>query len=138
VLHERDAQTLARMRRRQRPMLLLGVLLLVLGAGYMVWGVQRLQRTPAAAEVAAFDRPVAGMARLTADAQARLERVTPVTPLERSLLDDLRRQTDVTGRLLVLVLRVLLGSIVATAGLVLLGNALALWPVLGIFRRLGV
>jgi len=118
-------------------MLALGALLLVLGAGYMFWSVQQLHGTPAAAESQAFDRPVAGMARLTVDALARLERVTPVTPLERSLLGDLRRQTDVTGRLLILVLRLLLGSMLVTAGLVLLASAVAQWPLLGIFRRLG-
>lgn len=118
-------------------MLALGALLLVLGSGYMFWSVQRLHGTPATDEAQAFDRPVAGMARVTVDALARLNRVAPVTPLERALHDDLRRQTDVTGRLLILVLRLLVGSMLVTAGLVLLTNALAQWPLLRIFRRLG-
>jgi hypothetical protein len=134
---ERDARTLARARRRQRPMLLLGALLLVLGAGYMLWAVERLHGTPAAAEPGAIDRPIAGLGRLTAIAQERLGRVHPVTPLERSLLDELRTQTDATGRLGLLVLRLLVGSVAATAGLVLLASALAERPLLSILRRLG-
>ena len=99
--------------------------------------VQRLHSTPAAAEPGAFDRPVAGLGRLTEGAEQRLSRAQPATPLERSLLAELRVQVDVTGRLLLLVLRLLIGSVVATAGLVLLATTFAQRPLLGIVRRLG-
>jgi hypothetical protein len=136
MLHERDARTLARLRARQRPMLLAGALLFLLGAGYMLWSVDRLHSTPAAAELDAFDRPIAGLARLAGAAQDRLTRVHPTTPLETSLLEALRARTDLTGRLLLLVLRLQVGSIVATAGLALLATTFAQRPLLGIFRRL--
>jgi hypothetical protein len=138
MLHDRDARTLARLRALQRPMLLAGALLFLLGAGYMLWSVDRLHSTPAAAEPDAFDRPIAGLARLVGAAQDRLTRVQPVTPLETSLLEDLRARTDLAGRLLLLVLRLLVGSIVATAGLALLATTFAQRPLLGIFRRLGI
>lgn len=137
MLHDRDARTLARLRAGQRWLLIVGALLLLLGAGYMFWAVQRLHSTPAAAEPAAFDRPIAGLGRLIVAADERLSRAEPVTPLERSLLAELRAQVDVTGRLLLLVLRLLIGSVVATAGLVLLSTTFAQRPLLGIFRRLG-
>jgi hypothetical protein len=138
MLHDRDARTLARLRARQRPMLIAGALLFLLGTGYMLWSVDRLHGTPAAAERDAFDRPVAGLARLAGTAHDRLSRVQPVTALETSLLEDLRTKTDATGRLALLVLRLLVGSVLATAGLSLLATTFAQRPLLGIFRRLGI
>jgi hypothetical protein len=138
VLHERDARTLARLRACQRPMLIVGALLFLLGVAYMLWAVDRLHSTPAAAEPQAFDRPIAGLARLVAGAQERLGRVQPGTALETSLVDELRKQTDITGRLLLLVLRLLIGSMITTGGLALLATTFAQRPLLGIFRRLGV
>jgi hypothetical protein len=138
MLHDRDARTLARVRAGQRWLLVAGALLFLLGAGYMFWAVQRLHSTPAAAEPGAFDRPIAGLARLIVATEERLSRTEPVTPLERSLLTELRAQVDATGRLLLLVLRLLIGSVVATAGLALLATTFAQRPLLGIFRRLKI
>ena len=138
MLHDRDARTLARLRARQRRLLAGGALLFVLGAAYMFWAVERLHSTPAAAEPGAFDRPIAGLARLVVGVEERLSRATPVTPLERSLLTELRAQVDLNGRMLLLVLRLLVGSVVATAGLALLATTFAQRPLLGIFRRLGI
>jgi hypothetical protein len=117
-------------------MLLLGAALFLLGAVYMLWAVNRLHAATAAEEPAAFDRPIARLARLVGAAQERLDRAQPATALERSLLAELRAQLDLNGRLLLLVLRLLVGSMVTTAGLALLATTLAQRPLLGIFRRL--
>jgi hypothetical protein len=138
VLHDRDARTLARLRVLQRPMLLVGAALFMLGALYMVWAVDRLHSTPAAVEPRAFDRPIARLANLITAAQARLRRVDAVTPLEKSLVTELAAQTDITGRLMLLVLRLLVGSVVTTAGLALLATTFAQRPLLSIFRRLRI
>jgi hypothetical protein len=137
MLHDRDARTLRRLRALQQPMLVAGALLFLLGAGYMLWSVDRVHDTSAAAEREAFDRPIAGFARLASAAEDRLSRVQPVTPLETSLLEELRTKTDATGRLALLVLRLLVGSVAVTAGLALLATTLAQRPLLGILRRLG-
>ena len=138
MLHDRDANTLARIRRRQRPMLIAGALLFLLGALYMLWAVNRLHGTPAAEETAAFDRPIAGLARLVRAQQERLDRVQPMTQVERALAAELRAQADATGRLLLFVLRLLVGSVVLTVGLMLLATTLAQRPLLSIFRRLRI
>jgi len=138
MLHDRDARTLARVRRRQRPMLLAGAALFLAGALYSLWAVDRLHGTPAVEEINAFDRPIAVLAARVVDQQARLSRVQPVTPVERTLLDELRAQADVNGRLLLFVLRFLFGSIVVTVGLALLASALAQRPLLSIVRRLRI
>ena len=138
MLHDRDAKTLARVRRRQRPMLMAGALLFLLGALYSLWAVNRLHHTPAAEETSAFDRPVATLAGRISAQQARLDRLQPVTQIERSLLAELRAQADTTGRLLLFVLRFLVGSVVLTVGLMLLATTLAQRPLLGIFRRLRI
>ena len=138
MLHDRDANTLARMRKRQGPMLIAGALLFLLGALYSLWAVDRLHGTPAAEETSAFDRPVAVMARSVRAQHERLERLQPVTPVEKSLLAELRAQADTTGRLMLFVMRFLLGSVVLTVGLMLLATTLAQRPLLGIFRRLRI
>ncbi|PYM23289.1 MAG: hypothetical protein DMD78_12295 [Candidatus Rokuibacteriota bacterium] len=61
-----------------------------------------------------------------------------MTPVERSLLAELRAQADYTGRLLLFVLRFLVGSVVLTVGLMLLATTLAQRPLLSIFRRLRI
>jgi hypothetical protein len=137
MLHERDARTLARLRAAQRWLLAAGAVLFLLGAVYMLWSVERLRSTPATAETEAFDRPIAGLARLLDAAEQRLSRAEPVTDLERALLAELRTQLDVTGRLMLLVLRLLVGSVAVTVGLALLATTCAQRPVLGIVRRLG-
>jgi len=138
MLHDRDANTLARVRNRQRPMLIAGVLLFLLGAVYSLWAVNRLHGTPSAEETAAFDRPVAALAGRVSAQQERIERLQPVTQIEKSLLAELRAQADITGRLLLFVLRFLVGSVVLTVGLMLLATALAQRPLLSIFRRLRI
>jgi hypothetical protein len=136
MLHERDAMTLARVRRRQRPLLIAGALLFLLGAVYSLWAVDRLHGTPAAEETGAFDRPIAKLAGRVRAQQARLERLQPMSQIERSLLAELRAQADTTGRLLLFVLRLLLGSVVLTVGLALLATTLAQRPLLNIIGRL--
>jgi hypothetical protein len=138
MLHDRDARTLARVRRRQRPVLIVGTLLFLLGGLYSLWAVDRLHGTPAVDEINAFDRPIAALAGRVVDQQARLSRVQPVTPVERALLDELRAQADLNGRLLLVVLRLLMGSIVLTVGLALLASAFAQRPLLSIFKRLRI
>jgi len=61
-----------------------------------------------------------------------------VTQIERSLQAELRAQADTTGRLLLFVLRLLVGSIVLTVGLMLLATTLAQRPLLSVFRRLQI
>ena len=138
MLHEHDGRTLRRLRALQAPMLAAGALLFLLGAAYMLWSVDRLRWTPAAAERDAFDRPIASLARLGDAADGRLSRVQAISPLEISLLEELRAKTDATTRLALFVLRLLVGSVGTAAGLALLATALAQRPLLGIFRRLGV
>ena len=138
MLHDRDADTLARVRRRQRPMLIAGALLFLLGALYSLWAVDRLHGTPAVEETRAFDRPVAVFAQRVSAQQERLERLQPVTQVEKSLHAELRAQADITGRLLLFVLRFLVGSVVLTVGLMLLATTLAQRPLLSIFRRLRI
>ena len=138
MLHDRDANTLARVRKRQGPMLTAGALLFLLGALYSLWAVDRLHGTPAAAEINAFDRPIAALAQAMNAQRERLERLQPVTPTEKSLLAELRAQADTTGRLMLFIMRFLVGSVVLTVGLMLLATTLAQRPLLGIFRRLQI
>ncbi len=119
-------------------MLIAGALLFLLGALYSLWAVDRLHGTPAVEETTAFDRPIPKLAGRISAQHERLDRLQPVTQIERSLLAELRAQADTTGRLLLFVLRLLLGSIVLTVGLALLSAALAQRPLLSIIGRLRI
>jgi hypothetical protein len=67
-----------------------------------------------------------------------MERLQPVTQVEKSLLAELQTQADLTGRLLLFVLRFLIGSVALTVGLMLVATTLAQRPLLSIFRRLRI
>jgi hypothetical protein len=136
MLTEREQRFLTRLRTRHLPALIAGFVLFVGGSLYMIWAVERLHETPAVQESAALDWPVARMARLFASQQERLDRVEARTPLERSLLGELRVQADANGRLLVLVLRLLLGSVLLGAGLALLASAVAQRRLLRVIAKL--
>lgn len=136
MLSAADARRLERIRAGQAWMLTVGLALFLLGGFYALWATERFRSTEAADEKAAFDRPIARLARLVEPEQERLRRLRPRTPLEEALVRELEVQTDLTARSLLLVLRALLGSALAMAGVLLLAGALAQRPLLDLIVKL--
>lgn len=113
-----------RARPRRRALTLLGLALVLAGGSYALWGVKQLTREPSGADGAGFDRPVARLETLGRARREALDRVRVETALERRLLSELRAEMDVTARLSVMTIRVLLGSALVTAGVVTITVAL--------------
>jgi uncharacterized membrane protein YidH (DUF202 family) len=134
-LREQDARLLRRTRHRRRPALAIGVLLVAVGLAYLGWAALRFE-WGLAGEATAFDRPVAGVAQLVAKRRAELDAMEATTPRETWLLTELKAQTDVSVRLLLLVIRVLLASALVLVGGLLLAAADAQRPLLRLIDRL--
>jgi hypothetical protein len=97
-----------------------GLVLAVLGASYVGWGVYHFhpERDPTAER--SFDRPIARMGQLLSRYRAALRRLPPQTEQERFLLSELHGQTRITGAVAVLLLRMFVGTLVVVAGLICL------------------
>jgi uncharacterized membrane protein YphA (DoxX/SURF4 family) len=117
-LGERQERFLRRVLRSQRPIAAIGLVVALIGAAYGFWGV--LQFEPVGPPADAFDRPIARMGRLFERYQRALDNAPISTELERFLIGELRLRTDMTASVVVLLLRLLVATIVLTAGLVML------------------
>jgi hypothetical protein len=130
-----ERRLVTRARGRGRVALVIGLACFLLGGAYSLWAVERLRATPIAEEVRAPDRPVARLAALVEPRLAHLAAIDATTALERALLRDLRDQVDLSGRALLLTLRLLIGSVLVTVGLALVAGAVAQRPLLSLIAR---
>jgi hypothetical protein len=136
MLSEAAARRVQRLRSRRVPAAVAGALLFLAGGGYGVWASERLQSTPAAGEIDAFDAPIARLARVATAEADRLDRVPPQTEREQRLVNELRTQLDIKGRLLIALLRFLVASVLMVVGLVILAATFAQWPLLDVIARM--
>lgn len=137
LLSPRDERVLRAQRWQVPSAIALGLMLMTAGGGYGVWASRRLRTTSSVDEATAFDRPVARLVGvLAAEDEARLRAVTPRTDLERSLVAELSRKNDLLARLMLALLRILVGALVLGAGGMLLAGALSRRPLLRIVRTL--
>jgi hypothetical protein len=116
------ARAVARARARNPWVLGIGALLFVIGIAYSFWAVRQLRDAPWAGD--GFDRPIARLALLFTAEEARLRQVPTETPREERLLGALRANADLTARLAVFVVRIFLGTVPVTTGLILAAIAL--------------
>lgn len=116
------ARAVTRSRARYPWVLAAGALLLVVGIAYSFWAVRQLRDAARAGD--GFDRPIARLALLFTAEEARLRQVPTETAREERLLNALRANTDLTARLAVFVVRVFLGTVPVTTGLILVAIAL--------------
>jgi hypothetical protein len=135
ALADADRRLVARLRRRQRPLLVVAVALTLLGGAYGVWAAEELRRAPAM-NAHAFDRPVARIGVLLAARAERLAQLQPRTEREGRLRDELALQTRYLAALGVAMLRFLLALGVLTAGLLLLTAWGTQRPLLRVLARL--
>jgi hypothetical protein len=131
-----DERLLARVGRRQRAAILTGLALVALGGLYALWGIGRFDpRTDPRAEPG-FDRPIAELAFLFDRKDRALGNIEPGTSMERFLVRELRYQIQLTTSLIILLLRLFVGTLVLTAGLILLTVVVERRRLLGVIRRL--
>lgn len=114
---ERDARYVERVRRSQRPFLALGILLALTGAAYLTWGIARYKPWLDPRENPGFDQPVANLAFLFDRHEAQLEvKAQHATPEERRLMRGLTRNMEFSAGIMVLLLRMFLGTLTLVFG----------------------
>jgi hypothetical protein len=133
-LTARDHRLVRQARARGRWTLALGLALAIAGGLYLLWAVRQIERPGPLG--AGFDRPIARLGALGEPRLRAIEQVPPRTERERALMDELAVQTRLSARLLVLVLRVVIGSAALTGGLLLVVAALSERPLLRIIVAL--
>lgn len=113
---EKDARLLESVRRSQKPLLVLGALVALAGAAYLVWAVLRFDPNVDPRRDPGFDRPVAQLAFLFDHYQKRIDAFQIRTPTERHLLYGLSRNMEFSAGIMVLLVRMLLGTLALVFG----------------------
>ncbi len=132
-----ERQLLGQLRRKAPIEIILGGLLMLAGCFYAVWGARQLNPARVDDPHPAFDRPIAQLETLLVrPQQERLRRIQPHTKQERQLLDQLMWHTRLAGRLLVLLFRILFGTVLAGMGATLLAIGLTEWQFVAMLDKL--
>jgi hypothetical protein len=115
-LVEKQDRLLARVIRSQRPMAIAGALLALLGIAYMAWGVARFNPRLDPRDNPGFDWPVARIAFLFESGRIALNEVVPETRTEARLLRGLTRNMNFSTGLMVLLVRIVFGTLAMMTG----------------------
>ena len=115
-LIEAQDRMLGRLVRSQRPMAIAGALLALLGAAYLVWGVTRFDPRADPRVDPGFDWPVARLGFLFERGMVMVENSVPETPAEAQLLRGLTRNLNFSAGVMVLLLRIFLGTLALVSG----------------------
>ena len=133
-LNPRQLRRVAAVLRNQWRLNALGVVLALLGCAYALFGFARFElgRNPAGA----FDRPIAELGNALGGYQGGLDGMQTSTELEVFLIEQLHFQTNVTASVMVLLLRLYVGTLALLAGLILLTVSIERGRLLALIERL--
>jgi len=134
-LSDREVRWLQRLHRRQPFAIAVAFVLIAAGGGYSVWALQRFKLGASQSAHPDFDVPIARVQRLFEQLIAAPQ-VEAATQLEQRLIKDRQDLGRFASGLLVLILRVSLGSMALVQGLILLSVALAQKPLLKVIDKL--
>ena len=116
ALAEKQDVLLGRISRSQKPMAIAGGVLALLGAAYLVWGVMRFDPRGDPRANPGFDWPVARLAFLFEGGLTRIDRAVAETPTEERLLRGLSRNMSFSAGVMVMLLRIFLGTLALVLG----------------------
>lgn len=98
----------------------MGLVLAALGVAYLIWGIYLFDGRVDPRDQPSFDRPIARMAFLYDRYQRTLDKIRPETSVEALLLDSMKRGMVFSAGVMVLMLRVYIGTLVLLMGLIAL------------------
>jgi hypothetical protein len=133
---EKHDQLLRRIARSQRPMAIAGVLLALLGSAYLVWGIARFDPREDPRVNPGFDWPVARLAFIFDRGQQQLERAEAGSPAEQQLRRVLSRNMHFSSGVMVLLLRILFGTLALVSGLAIVTVVVERARLLAMIRHL--
>jgi hypothetical protein len=131
-----DERLVAAIGRRQNAAILLGLILVLSGGFYALWGIGRFDPKADPRETPGFDRPIAELAFLFDRKDRAVGNIDPQTSMERFLQNELQHQMRLTGSLIILLMRLFLGTFLLTAGLILLTVVVERRRLLKVIRKL--
>jgi hypothetical protein len=134
---ETDARFVDRVRKSQRPFMIAGIVLALAGAAYLTWAIARYNPRLDPRDDPGFDRPIAQIAFLFEAHQARLEqRVDDATPREIGLMRGLLMNMAFSAGMMVLLVRVFIGTILLVSGLSIMTVVVERARLLAVIHRL--
>jgi hypothetical protein len=134
---ETDARFVERVRKSQRPFMIAGIVLALAGAAYLTWAIARYNPRLDPRDDPGFDRPIAQIAFLFEAHQARLEqRVDDATPREIGLMRGLLMNMAFSAGMMVLLVRVFIGTILLVSGLSIMTVVVERARLLAVIHRL--
>lgn len=135
-LAQKQDRLLGRIVRSQRPLGIAGGLLALLGAAYLVWGVTHFNPRVDPRVNPGFDWPVARLAFIFDRGQTQLERAEPGSPAEQSLRHVLKRNMHFSSGVMVLLLRLLIGTLAMISGFAIMTVVVERGRLLAMIRQL--
>lgn len=132
----REASFLSRVRAHQRPLAIGGAVLALLGASYLAWGILRYDQRADPRDNPGFDGPVANLAFIFQRGQLRVEKAEPQTPSEARLLHALARNMQFSAGIMVLQVRIFLGTLALLGGFIMMTVVVERARLLRLIKRL--
>jgi hypothetical protein len=120
ALEARDASYLSGVRRRQQPLAIGGALLAIVGGAYLSWAILRFDPHADPRVNPGFDRPIAELAFIFERGQLIVENAVPRSPTEARLMRGLSRNMQFSAGIMVLLLRIFVGTLAMLGGLIVL------------------
>lgn len=116
-LTERQTGWLEGLGRGQRISSVLGGVLLLAGIGYIAFAVASFDPRADPREQPSWDRPVAGLADLYSPYRPILRAIRPQTDVEHLLLDGVKLSLAFSTGIMILLVRILIGTILCLSGM---------------------
>jgi len=136
MLEVKDSSFLAGVRRRQRPLAVVGALLSLAGAAYLAWAILRFDPNADPRDNPGWDRPIAQLSFIFQRGQLLAEKAEPATPSEARALHALSRNMQFSAGIMVLQLRMFVGTMVLLGGFIIMTVVVERARLLKLIKRL--
>lgn len=124
-------------RRRQRPLAVAGALLSLLAVSYLAWAILRFNPSADPRDNPGFDRPIAQLGFIFQKGQLQLEKMATVaSPGERRILRMLSRNMSFSAGIMVLQVRLFVGTVALIGGLIMMTVVVERGRLLKLIKRL--
>ncbi|HKC51771.1 MAG TPA: hypothetical protein VKF60_13320 [Myxococcota bacterium] len=136
ALEGRESSYLSSVVRRQRPIAIAGAVIALLGAGYLTWAIARYDQHADPRDSPGWDRPIADLAFVFQRGQLRVEKAEAQTPSEARLLRALSRNMQFSAGIMVLQVRMFVGTLALLGGCIMMTVVLERSRLLRLIKRL--